>query len=424
MITGLIGLRPQDGDRLVLNPLVPGDWDWFALDEVAYRGHTLSVVWDRNGSRYGRGPGLQVLVDGEVAAHSQTLGRLELALPEARPLEARSSVNWAVNNAPAWYPAVTASTFRPEAPPAWAVDGQYWYHLSPPNRWVPDSSRTEDWIELDFGVARPIDEVKLYLLDDTAEVPDFVAEEAPARVVAKFDGSDGAAVVAPPAAYRLEVRTAEGWTDVVGQYRSPAVPTGRRANTVTLPRTVALGLRVHLEHAVGTVSGLSELEVWGPAAEGLPAATATPTNLAFRAAGEAGPTVRTSYLAEAQDAALLNDGEHAFNYYTDKAWTTLRSASPSDWIEIAFGQERTVSQVELYLWAWESRGTAAPRGYRVQYWSGDAWADVATLERVPSAPMAMAVNTERFEPVNTERVRIVLQHALPAASSLTEIVVR
>lgn len=77
IITGLAGLRPQPGADLVVNPLLPaGMWDWFCLDRVRYHGRLLTVLWDRTGTRFGKGKGLRLFVDGSEAAHSAALGRL------------------------------------------------------------------------------------------------------------------------------------------------------------------------------------------------------------------------------------------------------------------------------------------------------------------------------------------------------------
>lgn len=77
VINGLVGIRPQAGDRVIVQPLVPADsWDWFALDGVAYHGRLLTVLWDRSGKRYRRGKGLTVLLDGKVIARSPRLGRV------------------------------------------------------------------------------------------------------------------------------------------------------------------------------------------------------------------------------------------------------------------------------------------------------------------------------------------------------------
>lgn len=77
MITGLVGLRPRPDDIIEVNPLVPeGTWDYFCLDGVRYHGRTLTILYDRTGTRYRRGAGLQVLVDGQSVARSDSLQRL------------------------------------------------------------------------------------------------------------------------------------------------------------------------------------------------------------------------------------------------------------------------------------------------------------------------------------------------------------
>jgi len=85
VITGLVGLRPRADDTVEVNPLVPeGKWDWFCLDNVAYHGHIITILWDKTGQRYGKGKGLRLFVDGEQVAHSHKLARLTARLPLAR----------------------------------------------------------------------------------------------------------------------------------------------------------------------------------------------------------------------------------------------------------------------------------------------------------------------------------------------------
>ena len=83
LITGLIGLRPQAGNRVVLHPLLPaGAWEWFVLDGLPYHRHLLTIVYDRTGKKYGRGRGLALYVDGKKTAVRKDLGLLEATLPQ------------------------------------------------------------------------------------------------------------------------------------------------------------------------------------------------------------------------------------------------------------------------------------------------------------------------------------------------------
>jgi len=77
IITGIVGLRPQEDGSIVVNPLIPKDkWEYFCLDGVNYRGHSLTIIWDKNGQHYHQGAGLTLLVDGVLAAKRKDLGKL------------------------------------------------------------------------------------------------------------------------------------------------------------------------------------------------------------------------------------------------------------------------------------------------------------------------------------------------------------
>jgi hypothetical protein len=81
IISGLCGLRPGPDDTLVVNPLIPeGLWDWFCLDNVRYHGRDISIFYDADGSRYGKGSGLRVLVDGRELASQPTLREVRIPL--------------------------------------------------------------------------------------------------------------------------------------------------------------------------------------------------------------------------------------------------------------------------------------------------------------------------------------------------------
>ena len=77
IITGLAGLRPREDQTLEVNPLVPdGKWNWFCLDQVMYHGKTITILWDRDGSKYGKGKGLVVFVNGKEVGRADTLTKV------------------------------------------------------------------------------------------------------------------------------------------------------------------------------------------------------------------------------------------------------------------------------------------------------------------------------------------------------------
>jgi len=77
IITGLIGLRPRADNTIEVNPLVPaGKWDWFCLDNIRYHHHNLTIMWDKDGSRYHLGKGFRIFVDGKQVGNADKLARV------------------------------------------------------------------------------------------------------------------------------------------------------------------------------------------------------------------------------------------------------------------------------------------------------------------------------------------------------------
>ena len=66
IISGLVGLRPRGDNIIEVNPLLPdGKWDWFCLDNVLYHGKIITIIWDKTGTKYKKGKGLSVWVNGK-----------------------------------------------------------------------------------------------------------------------------------------------------------------------------------------------------------------------------------------------------------------------------------------------------------------------------------------------------------------------
>ena len=56
VLSGLLGIR-FDGSRLTADPILPESWDHFMVAGLTKDGWT--VLYDRDGTRYGLGPGLR-----------------------------------------------------------------------------------------------------------------------------------------------------------------------------------------------------------------------------------------------------------------------------------------------------------------------------------------------------------------------------
>ena len=77
IITGLVGLRPRADESIEINPLLPdGKWDWFCLDNILYHGKILTIIWDKEGTKYNQGKGLILFINGMKVANTGILERL------------------------------------------------------------------------------------------------------------------------------------------------------------------------------------------------------------------------------------------------------------------------------------------------------------------------------------------------------------
>ena len=399
IITGLVGLKSRADDTIEIDPLAPADWDYFAVDDLSYRGRRVSIIWDKTGERYGKGKGLRIIGDGFVVASAEKIGKLSGQLPpqgEARMQEAGREVNYAVNNDGWYFPRITASFSGAGTDLTKVNDGNYWYHVSPPNRCTFEGSETaQDWIAVDFGVKRAIDSIRIYFLEDEQKI-------------------------APPMRYEVEAWNGQSWVEIPQQRRTPEVPVGRRANIVRFAASEMQKFRVVFAHRGNTRTGITELEAWGRTNGPVDVAPPPPGNLALNPGNQQFPKASASFTSRFDKISEVNDGTISFGQTPRNRWTSFESPNPADWVEIDFGDEREVGRIELAIFD-DRGGVRAPENYNIQAWDGKEWRDVAKQVKTPARPVGGRLNEVRFERIRTSKVRAVFTHAAKARSGISEI---
>ena len=81
IISDLVGIRPSMNDYLTIYPLVPDAyWDWFCLDKVKYHNKILTIIWDKDGTKYKRGKGFSIFIDHQLKHNSQNLEKLKIKI--------------------------------------------------------------------------------------------------------------------------------------------------------------------------------------------------------------------------------------------------------------------------------------------------------------------------------------------------------
>ncbi len=81
IISDLVGIQPSMENEIIIEPLIPNDyWDWFCLDRVNYHDNMISVVWDKDGSKYQLGGGFSIYVNGELKYNSKTIQKVVIPI--------------------------------------------------------------------------------------------------------------------------------------------------------------------------------------------------------------------------------------------------------------------------------------------------------------------------------------------------------
>ncbi|MFM2096086.1 MAG: Beta-L-arabinobiosidase precursor, partial [Planctomycetota bacterium] len=399
VITGLAGLKTRDDSVLEVHPLIPEAWDYFAVEDVPYRGHRLTIAWDRSGDRYQLGPGLHVLVDGQRLAGAKRIERITVQLPQRnQPKESiEPRMNFAVNNDGDYFPRFTASHTASDSSLAKVNDGNYWYHKDPPNRWTSaGSAQARDWVMLDLGTSREIDTAKLYFLGDEPGI-------------------------APPERVLLEYMDGDAWRPVPDAKPSEAQPRGHAPYTIRFSPLKVQQLRATLTHRPAGKAGLTEFEVWGDAVPTYTPPAPPAGNLAYNPRREGFPKIKASHFdrfgGKPENAI---DGKVNFLPNPVNRWTSYESPLDVDWLEIDFGKEQTIGRVELYIYD-DRGGVQAPSKYQVQCWVDDQWRDVQEAIATPAEPLGGAVNSLRFRAQKTQKIRVLFTNKGKARSGVTEL---
>jgi hypothetical protein len=412
IITGLVGLVPRDDDTIELHPLAPSTWDYFALDDVRYHGRNMSILWDRNGTRYGLGKGLQLRVDGKTIATNEMLKPLTAKLPSTRVAiieKSQAMINYAVNNDGLYYPRITASATAPNSSVSKLIDGNYWYVLHPPNRWTSEgSTNTKDWLELDLGAERLLSELVLYFLDDELD-----------------DKKDGSSKVRSPRSFEVQVWDKDSW-QTIEKWSNDSLtkqPVGHRATRIELGNKLLRKLRVNLEHDGDYRSGLTELEAWGPTLGEYVPASAPEGNLAFNAKGTGFPKATASHSDRFGGLPMKAiDGQTNFLPTPMNRWTSYESKSQTDWLEIEFERAMEFRRVELAIYD-DHGGVQPPLSFRLETWQDQAWKPLVGAQKVPARPQGGVWNEVRFAPTTSSKLRIVFENAGQARSGVSEVMV-
>lgn len=243
IITGLIGLRPSPDDVLTVNPQIPDEWDYFALENVPYHGHLITILYDKTGERYHSGKGLMIYEDGRQIYTQESIRKVSVKIGKpdlSHNYGLAYAENYATNTTKTGYPRPTAS-YTSIYDDVWeAIDGRIRFDTNPRSRWtnwsVTGQSNTA-WFALDYGMSKTINRVDILFFHDNAGT----------RI---------------PASYTLEYWDGQNWIMIPNQSHSSDAPVAGERNTVRFPSLATRKIRVNMVAAEKHAVGITELETY------------------------------------------------------------------------------------------------------------------------------------------------------------------
>jgi hypothetical protein len=422
LIEDVAGLRPRTDAQIELSPINIG-WTNFAVNNIRYRNVDLSIVWSDNASRYPGVPqGYSIYINGARAATVSSLvpftynpatGAVTTSgtvtfntavsgvqsptqvdqTGNARLVDmmAKAGVDiTATNTNLAAGRTATASFTGSGTSTVGAIDG---FPINEPFWGAGGSANSQDWYAVNFGSSTAFNEVWLYFKDSRPASTTYRA----------------------PSSYTIQYLNGSTWTDVPGQTKSPGTPQGN-FNKVTFPAISSNQVRVLATNASGAKTGLTEIKVFNRGGVQPPPPPPPTGNLALSA------TAVCSFTSAWESCAAINNGDEptSSNFGAPNAgnrWGTW-SNSGQQWAELQWSSAVNLNQAQVYIFD-DNQGIDVPSSWKLQYWNGSAYVDVAGASGYPIA--VNQYNVVNFTAVSTTRLRVLMQSNGTASVGLLEV---
>ncbi|GIM89384.1 discoidin domain-containing protein [Paractinoplanes toevensis] len=402
VIEDVMGLRPRTDKQVELSPINIG-WPNFAANNLRYRNADLSIVWDDpadgvvkytgipqgysifiNGTRvvtvdklvpltWNPDSGAVTLPAGGSVLYNQAYAGLQSPTQVTQSSgQMVDMLNKAGVDLTADLPnyaagaATTASYTASGTAGANAVDG---FPINEPLWGTYGSPNATDWLELNLGQQRTVNEVRLWFRND--------------RATNRYR---------QPASYQVQYLNGSTWTPV-------ATAAGQaNYNVVQFAAVNATRLRVQVTHASGFKTGITEVKVYNRGGVVTPPVS---TNKALTATPTAG------YTSSWESVLALNDGidPPSSNDTVNPRWGTWPNTG-EQWGLLTWPAAQSLSSADAYFFD-DNDGVRVPASWKLQYWNGTAYVDVPGASGYPTA--INQYNHVTFTSVSTTRLRVLLQ---------------
>lgn len=217
-----------------------GTIQYFRLSDLLYHGHNITIVYDADGSRFKTGKGLTVVIDGKKVRLTKNNGKYSVEIASTiLNKKLQTKANLAGNLTKKEYPIPSASVNSVPDSLYKAIDGRTIYFTEVKNWWSTIGSKASmDWYELDFGEAKRISTVKVFLVADNK-------------------------MYSVPSDISIEYRNKDQWVPVTSKFKTHAKLLGNTVNTVNFDTLSTTRIRVVFKQKNnGLAVAMTELECY------------------------------------------------------------------------------------------------------------------------------------------------------------------
>ena len=325
-----------------------------------------------------------------VAPTPPVTGRVNLALPSSGGVMTASSTYSA-----GYGPAGANNGDRKGS--AWGAGGGW-------NDATPNVSG--DWLQADFGAAKSVGEIDLYMVQDNYANP---AEPTAAMTFTQFGIAD----------FEVQYWTGSAWQAVPG---GSVTGNNRVWRQFVFTPVTTSKIRVLVLRSADLWSRVTELEAY--------AAASGPTEVNHALRTNGGVAVASSAYAAGYAAMGAIDGERSgLNWGNGGGWNDASVDAWPDTLQVNFSGTKTLSEIDIYTVQDAYASPQVPTeamtfslygitDFEVQAWNGAAWVTV---------PGGNVTGNNRvwrkftFPPLATNSIRVVVTRALGSWSRITEI---
>jgi len=317
----------------------------------------------------------------------------------------------------------TSSLFRADLPAEAVIDGDRRSQFMADGRynfWHSGSGgQKPDWLEINFGEARSIDEVGVVTLQDQFTNPVEPTEQTTFSLYGVTN-------------YEVQYWNGSGWAAVPGATVSGNDRVWKR---FTFAAVTTDRIRLVIHATADGWSRVMEVEAWGGGRPPAPTPTPTPApqgRVNHALASNGGTASASSMFRGDLPAEAVIDGDRRSQFMADgryNFWHSGAGGVKPDWLQVNFAGPRTITEVGVVTLQDRFTDPVEPteqttfslygvRDFRVEYWDGSAWA------AVPGASVSGNDRVWRrftFPAVTTDRIRIVVQAAADGYTRIMEV---